>query len=67
MLAGPRAPPAIWARLDAGLAEEEVAELCRIAARVDSGLFDAAGFRFHADTYQPGAKGCSFLHVRPGA
>jgi hypothetical protein len=53
--------------LDAGLAPEEVATLCRIAARVDSGLFEAAGFRFHADTYQPGGEGCCFLHVRPGA
>ena len=53
--------------LDAGLTEEETAALCRIAARVDSGLFEAAGFRFHADTYQPGAEGCCFLHVRPGA
>jgi hypothetical protein len=51
---------------DAGLAPEEVATLCRIAARVDSGLFEAAGFRFHADTYRPGAEGCCFLHVRPG-
>jgi hypothetical protein len=53
--------------LGAGLAEEEVAALCRIAARVDGGLFEAAGFRFHADTYRPGAAGCCFLHVRPGA
>lgn len=53
--------------LGAGLAPEEVATLCRIAARVDRDLFEAAGFRFHADTYQPGAEGCCFLHVRPGA
>lgn len=53
--------------LDAGLAAEEVATLCRIAARVDNGMFEAAGFQFHADTYQPGAEGCCFLHVRPGA
>ena len=59
--------PLKQAWLDAGLAEEEVATLCRIAARVDSGLFEAAGFRFHADTYRPGAEGCCFLHVRPGA
>jgi hypothetical protein len=36
-------------------------------ARVDSGLFEVAGFRFHADTYRPGAEGCCFLHIRPGA
>jgi hypothetical protein len=59
--------PLKQAWLDAGLAPEEVATLCRVAARVDSGLFEAAGFRFHADTYRPGAEGCCFLHVRPGA
>jgi hypothetical protein len=51
---------------DAGLPPEDVATLCRIAAQVDSGLFEAAGFAFHADTYRPGAEGCCFLHVRPG-
>jgi hypothetical protein len=59
--------PLKQAWLDAGLAQDEVATLCRIAAQVDRGLFEAAGFRFHADTYQPGAESCCFLHVRPGA
>jgi hypothetical protein len=58
--------PLQQAWLDAGLAQEEVATLCRIAAQVDRGLFEAAGFRFDADTYQPGTEGCCFLHVRPG-
>ncbi len=58
--------PLKQAWLDAGLAQQEVATLCRIAAQVDRGLFEAAGFRFHADTYQPGAEGCCFLHIRPG-
>jgi hypothetical protein len=58
--------PLKQAWLDAGLAEEEVARLCGIAAQVDQGMFEAAGFRFHADTYQPGAEGCCFLHIRPG-
>jgi len=58
--------PLKQAWLDAGLPEEEVAALCRIAAQVDQGLFEAAGFQFHADTYQPGGEGCCFLHVRPG-
>ena len=58
--------PLQQAWLDAGLPQEKVAALCRIAAQVDRGLFEAAGFRFHADTYQPGAEGCCFLHVRPG-
>ena len=52
--------------LGAGLPEAEVAALCRVAAEVDRGLFEAAGFRFHADTYRPGGEGCCFLHVRPG-
>jgi hypothetical protein len=58
--------PLKQAGLDAGLAQEEVAGLCRIASEVDRGLFEGAGFRFHADTYRPGAEGCCFLHVRPG-
>jgi hypothetical protein len=58
--------PLKQAWLDAGLAEDEVAALCRIAAQVDVGLFEAAGFAFSADTYQPGGEGCCFLHIRPG-
>jgi hypothetical protein len=59
--------PLKQAWLDARCGQEEVAWLCRIAAQVDQGMFEAAGFRFRADTYQPGAEGCCFLHVRPGA
>jgi hypothetical protein len=43
-----------------------VAELCRIAARVDNGLFEGAGFNFHAETWEPGRDGCCHLHLRPG-
>jgi hypothetical protein len=53
--------------MEAGLPESEVATLCRIAARIDDGTFEAAGFRFHADTWQPGGEGCCYLHIRPGA
>jgi hypothetical protein len=49
-----------------GLPEEEVATLCRIAAKVDDGTFESAGFRFFADTYKPGGEGCCYLHIRPG-
>jgi hypothetical protein len=49
-----------------GLPEDEIATLCRIAARVDNGTFEAAGFRFSADTWQPGGEGCCYLHIRPG-
>ena len=49
---------------EAGLPEEEVATLCRIAAKIDNGTFEAAGFNFHADTYQPHGEGCCYLHIR---
>ena len=50
----------------AGLAPEKIATLCRIAGVVDDGTFEAAGFGFGADTWQPGEEGCCFLHIRPG-
>ena len=49
---------------EAGLAEEKVATLCRIAGAVDKGLFEGAGFKFENRTWTPGAKGCCFLSVR---
>jgi hypothetical protein len=49
-----------------GLPDDEVARLCRIAARIDNGTFESAGFAFTADTWQPGGEGCCFLHIRPG-
>ncbi|HUF92091.1 MAG TPA: L-2-amino-thiazoline-4-carboxylic acid hydrolase [Candidatus Limnocylindria bacterium] len=52
--------------LEAGVPEAEVATLCRIAGRVDNGTFEAAGFEFWADTWQPGRDGCCHLHIRPG-
>lgn len=52
--------------LEAGLPEELVARLCRIAAEVDYGLFQEAGFNFSSDTWQPGGEGCCCLHIRPG-
>jgi hypothetical protein len=49
-----------------GLEDEEVATICRIAARVDNGTFESAGFKFSADTWKPGGDGCCYLHIRPG-
>jgi hypothetical protein len=49
-----------------GLPDDEVATMCRIAARVDNGTFEAAGFDFFADTWKPGGEGCCCLHIRPG-
>ncbi|MDX1540967.1 MAG: L-2-amino-thiazoline-4-carboxylic acid hydrolase [Geminicoccaceae bacterium] len=50
----------------AGLAPEKIRTLCRIAGVVDNGTFEAAGFAFSAETWQPGDDGCCFLHIRPG-
>ena len=50
---------------ESGLPDAEVARLCRIAGRIDNGTFEAAGFAFSADTWQPGQDGCCNLHVRP--
>jgi hypothetical protein len=50
----------------ARLPENKIATLCRIAGVVDNGTFEAAGFSFSAETWQPGVEGCCFLHIRPG-
>lgn len=52
--------------LAAGIAEERVATLCRIAGHVDDGTFESAGFTFAGRTWQPGESGCCTLVVRPG-
>lgn len=52
--------------LELGLPEDEVATLCRIAATIDTGTFEGAGFDFFADTWQSGEDGCCCLHIRPG-
>jgi hypothetical protein len=46
---------------EAGLPDEEVATLCRIAARIDNGTFESAGFHFSAETWQPSGEGCCCL------
>jgi len=51
---------------EAELSDEETATLCEIAAEIDQGTFEAAGFTFSASTWQPGADGCCHLHIRPG-
>jgi hypothetical protein len=51
----------------AGFAPDKIATLCRIAGVVDNGTFAGAGFAFSAETWRPGAEGCCFLHIRPGA
>ena len=51
---------------EAGVGPADIATLCRVAGRVDNGTFEAAGFEFSADTWQPGREGCCHLHIRPG-
>ena len=53
------------AYLEAGLSEDETATMLDIAAQVDYGTFEGAGFSFHADTWQPGREGCCHLHGKP--
>jgi hypothetical protein len=48
---------------EAGLPEEKVSTLCRIAGAVDKGLFEGAGFKIENRTWTPGAKGCCFLRI----
>ena len=50
----------------AGLSDERIATLCRIAGVVDNGTFEAAGFAFSAETWRPGDDGCCLLRIRPG-
>ena len=51
---------------EAGLAEEKIATLCRIAGAVDQGLFRGAGFKVENRTWKPGAQGCCHLTVERG-
>jgi len=51
---------------EAGLPEQKVETLCRIAGAVDKGLFEGAGFKFENRTWAPGAEGCCFLSIRRG-
>jgi hypothetical protein len=49
------------------LSEADCVTMCRIAGEIDKGTFEAAGFRFDPDTWQPGRNGCCHLHILPGA
>jgi hypothetical protein len=51
----------------AGLGGDELATICRIAGRFDTGCFGAAGIGFAADTWTPGSAGCCHLHLLPAA
>jgi hypothetical protein len=51
---------------EAGLDEAQVARMCEIAGVVDNGTFEAAGFRFRSETWQPGRSGCCHLFIEKG-
>ena len=51
---------------EAGLNDQQVATMCRIAAEIDIGTFEGAGFSFSAETWTPHAAGCCPLHIRLG-
>ena len=51
---------------ESGLSDQDVATMCRIAAAIDVGTFEGAGFSFAAETWQPDCGGCCHLHIRPG-
>jgi hypothetical protein len=55
---------AAWEEL--GLDPTQRVTLCRIAGEIDKGTFEAAGFQFTPDTWQPGRAGCCHLHIRAG-
>ena len=49
--------------VDAGVDEERLTTLCRIAGAFDRGLFEATGVRFENTTWSPGhGDGC--CHIR---
>jgi len=51
---------------EAGLSDKDTAKICSIAAAVDIGTFEGAGFEFFAETWKPEFGKCCYLHVRPG-
>jgi len=51
---------------EAGLDDNDLETMCRIAGEIDKGTFESAGFRFEVDTWKPGRDGCCRLHIRPG-
>jgi hypothetical protein len=51
--------------VEAGVAEDDLATLCRIAGAFDRGLFEATGVRFENVTWTPGhGPGCCHITLR---
>ncbi len=61
-----RSCPLKEAWLEAGLSDRQTAKMCNIAAVVDNGTFEGAGFAFAAETWNPGLDGCCLLKIKPG-
>ena len=61
-----RSCPLKEAYQEAGLRDEQIARMCDIAAEVDYGTFQGAGFQFSAETWKPGQEGCCLLKIKPG-
>ncbi len=51
--------------VEAGLGDDDLATICRIAGRFDDGCFGAAGIGFAAETWRPGHAGCCTLRLTP--
>ena len=51
---------------EAGLKESDIERMCDIAAAVDKGTFEGAGFGFTIKTWKPGQQGCCLLKIKPG-
>ncbi len=51
---------------EAGLSDKDTAKICSIAAAVDIGTFEGAGFEFSAETWKPEFGKCCHMHIRPG-
>jgi hypothetical protein len=50
--------------VDAGVGDEKLATLCRIAGAFDRGLFEATGIRFENVTWTPGhGSGCCLIRL----
>jgi hypothetical protein len=51
--------------IEAGLNDPQTAKMCNIAAVVDNGTFEGAGFAFSAETWNSGQDGCCLLKIKP--
>ncbi len=48
---------------EAGLSDEDLSKLCRIAGRFDNGLFETSGVTVTTETWRPGVTGCCRIRL----